>query len=230
MAEGIVHKHLKQQGMKWIKTKVTDIVATEIKYRNMYSIADVGGINLKRKEVRIIECKASRQDFLRDKKLMDIDKSYYKHCHYFYILSPANIITVNDIPKEYGLLWLNNKDEIELIQKPVKYTGRLKTMFNTSLKNMVRAETNTLIYYFDNQENKDETNGKFSRQADIIYAAIRCSKCKHVTKDLIHKNNTSLIKCSNCKEQIIIKDTSVREITGFNKTFIEKLDKLKENT
>lgn len=228
MAEGEIHKHLKQCGMLFMKSKVTDIVCIEAKYKNLYSIADVAGINLKRKEVRIIECKATRQDFLRDKKLMDINKSYYKHCHYFYILCPENVINIIDIPKEYGLLWLNDKDEIIIKQKPTKYTGRLKTMFNTSLRNICRACTNTLLYYFSNQENKDETNGRFKRNANIYYSSIRCPKCKHVTKELINKNSTKKIKCKYCKEDIDLTNTYIRDITGFNDTFIKKINKLKE--
>lgn len=228
MAEGEIHKYLKIQGMKFLKTKCTDLVATEVVYRNMYSIADVAAINLKRKEIRIIECKATRQDFLRDKKLLDIDKSYYKHCHYFYILCPENIINNNDIPKEYGLLWINDKDEIIVKQKPIKYTSRLKTLFNTSLKNISRACTNTLIYYFDNLENKDNTKGKFKRNAKIFYSSIRCPKCKHITKELINKEKSLIIKCKYCKENIDLKNTYIRDIMGFNDSFIKKINKLKE--
>ena len=89
MAEGEIHKYLKIQGMKFLKTKCTDLVATEVVYRNMYSIADVAAINLKRKEIRIIECKATRQDFLRDKKLLDIDKSYYRVMVFFRVDLPV---------------------------------------------------------------------------------------------------------------------------------------------
>ena len=76
MAEGVVHKRLKYLGLCFLKEKCTDIICIEAKYRNIRSIADVCGINLKRQEVRIIECKASKQDYVRDKKLMDLDKSY----------------------------------------------------------------------------------------------------------------------------------------------------------
>jgi len=226
--ESNIHKHLKQQGMYFLKTKVTDVVCTEVKYRNLRSIADVGGINLKRQEVRIIECKASKQDFIRDKKLMSIEKSYYKHCHYFYILCPENIIQINDIPNEYGLLWLNDKDKIIVKQKPIKYVGKLKTLFNTSLKNMCRAQTNTLLYYFEHQNNKDVTNNRFNKNAQIFYSAIRCPKCKHITKELINQNTTKQIKCKYCKELININDTSIKNIVGYNETFIKKINKLND--
>lgn len=228
MPESDLHKHLKKMGMYFLKKYCVDLVCIEAKYRNLRSIADVAGINLKRKEVRIIECKASKQDFLRDKKLLDINKSYYGHCHYFYILCPEGIIKKEDMPKEYGLLYLNDKDEINVIQSPKKYKEKLKTSFNTSLKNISRAITNTLLYYFENKENKDDTNGKFKRNAKIIFAAIRCPNCKHITKELINKEKTINIKCKNCKQLININNTHIREITAYNETFIKKINKLNE--
>lgn len=225
--EGEIHKHLKLIGMYWIKTKVTDLVCIEAKYNNIKSIADVCGINLKREEVRIIECKATKEDFLRDKKLMDINQSYYKHCHYFYILCPENIIQINDIPKEYGLLWANDKDEIIIKKNPIKYTGRLKTLFKTSLKNITRAATNTLLYYFSNKENKDLTDGKYNKNAKIKFCAIRCPKCKHVTKELINIQFSENIDCKYCSNIINLKNTNIREIIGFNNIFIKKINELK---
>lgn len=130
-----------------IKTKCTDLCSKEVKYRNIRSIADAVGINFKRKEVRIIEVKATKADYIRDKKLMDIEKSYYKHCHYFYIMCPDNIIQPEDVPKEYGLLWVNEANEVTVKRNPKKYTGRLKTMFDTSLKNTCRSLTNNVIYH-----------------------------------------------------------------------------------
>ena len=155
MAEGEIHKKLKVIAMKQGKELCTDLVAREVKYKNIKSIADVVSINIKRKEVRIFEAKATKADFLRDKKLMDIDKSYYKHCNYFYIICPKDIIMPEDICKEYGLIWVNlDTMETEIKQKPKKYTGRLKTMFDTSLKNSLKAITNDLLFHYIYPENE----------------------------------------------------------------------------
>lgn len=226
--ESETHKRLKRIGMYWLKTKVTDLVCVEAKYRNLHSIADVAGINLKREEVRIMECKATMQDFKRDKKLFDIDKSYYKHCHYFYIMCPENIIQINDIPKEYGLLWVNDKDEVIVKQSPIKYKGRLKTMYKTSLKNISRAITNTLLYYFDNQDNKDETNKQFKRNASVFYSALTCPTCHKVTKLL--NNNKGIYKCKHCKQDIDIQNCKNRVITAYNDTFMKEVNRLWEKS
>ncbi len=146
MAEGPVHKKLKDFGMIWLRDKVIDLTSREVKYKNMRSIADVVGMNYKRKEIRIIECKASREDYFRDNKLMDLDESYYKHCNYFYIMCPEGILNLDDVPKEYGLLWLNSNDEVIVKRSPKKYDGKLKTQFNTTLKRCSRSLTNSMVY------------------------------------------------------------------------------------
>ncbi|GAE24942.1 hypothetical protein JCM9140_908 [Halalkalibacter wakoensis JCM 9140] len=66
--ESKAHKHLKTQALYWLKGKMTDLCANEVKlfvHRKRFK-ADAVGINLKRKEVRIIEVKVTRSDFLRD--------------------------------------------------------------------------------------------------------------------------------------------------------------------
>ncbi len=162
--EGPIHKKLKAIGMQFVKSRCVDISAREVKYRNMRSVADVVGINLKRREIRIMEAKATKADYVRDKKLLDLDKSYYKHCHYFYIICPKDIIQLSDVPKEYGLLWVNMDTlEIEIKRSPKKYTGRLKTMFDTSLKNTIRSNTNDLLFHYVYPEYDIVIENKFKK-------------------------------------------------------------------
>lgn len=164
MAEGPIHKKLKALSMKFLKEKCVDISAREVKYKNMKSIADAVGINIKRREIRIIECKATKADYVRDKKLLDIDNSYYKHCNYFYLICPIDILQLDDVPKEYGLLWVDlNTNEIIVKRNPKKYTGRLKTMFDTSLKNAVKANTNDLLFHYVYPEYDIVIENKFSK-------------------------------------------------------------------
>lgn len=147
MAEGKVHKHLKLVAIAFLKKHCIDVVSTETKFRNIRSIADACGINLKRKETRVIECKASYQDYVRDTKLFKLDKSYYPHCNYFYIMCPTNVIKKEDVLKEIGLLYVDENDNVTVIQKPKKNT-KLKTRFDTVLKNSIRSITNDLVFKF----------------------------------------------------------------------------------
>ena len=147
MAEGAVHKKLKIIAMAYLKKHCIDIVSAETKFRNIRSISDACGVNLKRKEVRVIECKASLSDYLRDTKLFTLEKSYFPHCTYFYIMCPTGVIPKEKVLKGIGLLYVNEDNSIDVIQKPVK-NKKLKTRFETTLKNACRSITNDLIFKF----------------------------------------------------------------------------------
>lgn len=191
MAEGPIHKKLKAIGMQWVKSKVTDISAREVKYLNMRSIADVVGINIKRKEVRVIEVKATKADYDRDKKLLELDYSYYKHCHYFYIMCPKDIIQLTDVPIEYGLIWVDfeNNNEIIIKRPPKKYTGRLKTMFDTSLKYAVKANTNDLLFHYVYKEFGIEIESRFSKGKLVKSAKKSVVKKTAIKKTITKKKN-----------------------------------------
>jgi len=224
--EGAEHKHLKWLGMHWLKKKTVDLVANEVDFYNAYSIADVVGVNLKRQEIRVIECKSSRADFLRDKKLYGTQTSYFLHAHYSYIMCPVGIISKEEIPDGYGLLYVDEWDNIMTVKNPRKNTGRLKTLFATTLKRTCRALTNQTLFKQINQDNNDETKGKFKRNASVLFISVPCPSCRKHTKELINKNITKQVICDNCKNIIDLEKAKVREITGFNKTFIKKINKL----
>ncbi len=146
MAEGAEHHRLKVVAMAFLKKHCVDLVAAEVKFRNMRSRADACGVNLKRKEVRVVECKASRADFLRDKKLQQADAAYWPHSTYFYVCCPPGVVKKSDIPAEYGLLYVDKRGRVKTERAPRKYTGHLRTRFETTLRNVCRAATNDLLF------------------------------------------------------------------------------------
>jgi len=145
--ESATHKRLKLVACAFLKKCCVDVVSTETRFRNLRSIADACGINLKRKEVRVVEAKATWEDYRRDRKLFNVDKSYYPHCNYFYIICPTGVIPKDKVCKEYGLLYVDEENNIEVIQKPIK-NRKLKTRFETTLKNSCRSITNDLMFKF----------------------------------------------------------------------------------
>lgn len=147
MAEGSVHKRLKIVAAAFLKKNCTDLVSTETKFRNLRSIADACGINLKRKEIRVVEVKATYKDYIRDSKLFKLDKSYFPHCNYFYIMCPTDIIPKDKVLKEFGLLYVDENNIITVIQRPTK-NKKLKTRFETTLRNTCRSITNDLVFKF----------------------------------------------------------------------------------
>jgi ribosomal protein S27E len=218
------HKWLKRIALNFLREKGQDVVVNEVQFK--CGIADALGLNYKRKEVRVVECKATKQDYIRDKKLFwDKKYNYYSECHYFYIMCPENVIDKSLVSPGVGLIYVKDNDEYEIVKKPVKNTSKLRTLFDTTLKKAIHRLSNEMFFKND-KEFKDVTEGKYSKKAEIIFAAVRCPKCKHVTKDLLNKNKTTEIKCKHCKEVIQVKETKVREITAYNKTFIDKINKL----
>jgi len=145
--EGKDHKRLKIVALAFLKKRCTDIVSLETKFRNIRSISDACGMNLKRKEVRVIEVKATKKDYVRDKKLFSLETSYFPHCNYFYIMCPTDIIQKSEVLKEYGLIYVDELNNISIIQKPTK-NQKLKTRFDTTLKNSCRSITNDLVFKF----------------------------------------------------------------------------------
>ncbi len=227
MAEGDVHKHLKLIGLHFLKQKCRHLIANEVKFYNSKSIADVVGINLKRKEVRVIECKSSYSDFKRDKKLFDEKTSYYNHANYSYIMCPANVIPKNEMPHGYGLLYVDEYDNVTTVKNPTK-NEKPKTRFETTLRRTSLSLTNELLYKSENIENKDKTSGAFKRNANIFFISVRCPQCKRATKELIHKESTKILKCKYCKKDIDLNKAKTREITGYNDKFIKKILRLSE--
>ena len=145
MEESKMNKKLKIIASAFLKKHCIDIVSTETKFRNMHSVADACGINLKKKEIRVVEVKASLQDYKRDTKLFNLEKSYYPHCNYFYIMCPTDVIPKDLVLKEFGLLYVDENNIITVVQTPTK-NKKLKTRFETTLKNSCRSMTNDLVF------------------------------------------------------------------------------------
>lgn len=227
MAEGEVHKHLKNLALYFLKEKVTDLIANEVEFANSHSIADAVGLNLKRKEVRVIEVKASKADFTRDTKLFGEKTSYFYHAHYSYIMCPREIIQPEDLPHGYGLLWVDKYDKIEVIKKPIKNTARLKTLFDTTLKRTCRALTNTHLFHEKNKADKDETKGLYSRDPVVKLIAVTCPVCKKRNEQLVGSDDIE-ITCNKrgCKTIIELNKSKIKIVTGFNKMFFKKTDSI----
>jgi hypothetical protein len=59
--------------------------------------------------------------------------------------------------------------------------------------------------------------------------SVRCPACRKATKELINKDFTGTIKCAQkgCIGEIDLSKAKIREVTGFNNAFINKINKLK---
>jgi hypothetical protein len=62
-------------------------------------------------------------------------------------MCPKDVIPKELVLKEFGLLYVDENNKIEIVQKPIR-NAKLKTRFDTTLKNSCRSITNDLIYKF----------------------------------------------------------------------------------
>lgn len=134
------HKELVEIGYQWllkngscgIAFKELSTIATEIP--DVIGFAS-GGYSA------LIEVKVSRSDFLADKK-----KVFRQHpelgmgTQRFY-LCPKGVINVKDLPKGWGLIWVDEKGKAKCIHK--NYLGTTDKM--RGFKKNVKAEQ-TLMY------------------------------------------------------------------------------------
>lgn len=217
------HKWLKRIALQFLREKGMQVVCKEVPIGKLN--ADTLGLNIKRKEIRIIECKQDINDYKKGKIKLNQNTGYIQYCHYLYIICPTNLIPITDVDPTIGLIYVNDDDTYNVIKKPVKNTKRLKSYFDTILKNTVHRLSNE-VFFQDEKNFKDITDNKFNYKANIFLSAIRCPNCKHVTKELININTSTYIKCKNCKNNIDIHKAKIRHITGFNNSFIKKINEL----
>ncbi|MDQ0258094.1 hypothetical protein J2S74_005558 [Evansella vedderi] len=224
------HEHFKKQALYWLKDKMVDLCANEVKLfaRRKKLIADSLGINLKRKESRIIEVKVSRSDFLRD-KVLDAPYGYHAIADYAYIMTPAGLISGEELPKGYGLLEIDEFDNIKVKRNPVRNPKPIITL-DTLVKRTARAATNAVLFQELSKETKDHTKGAFSRGAHIHLVNATCPNCKKRNKYLI-KTKQAHVNCKGrgCKKDIPLKQARVHIVTSYNKSFYDQMQTLMEN-
>jgi hypothetical protein len=106
----ITHNELVERSRRWLSSKGYPIVVTEI--------ACVGeepdALGFKNGYSTLIECKASRSDFLSDKKKVWRQIPEKALGYYRYYCAPKGLIAVSELPEGWGLLetsgkWLRQK-------------------------------------------------------------------------------------------------------------------------
>lgn len=103
----ISHKELVDKGAKWLKNIGCGVVLQELKaFTNTGEIPDI--IGWKDNNTILIECKTSLTDFKAD-----IKKRFRYGCvglgHWRFYLVPVDIITIDILPSEWGLIEWDGK-------------------------------------------------------------------------------------------------------------------------
>lgn len=126
------HKELTSRAAKWLKchSKNTIVPNCSIVAEDLMTAASTGEIP----DVIgwcswtsvLIEVKVSRGDFLRDKK-----KPFRKYTDMGmgenkYYLCPEGLITEEDLPELWGLLWIDKKGKISIQKQAEKHEANLR--------------------------------------------------------------------------------------------------------
>jgi hypothetical protein len=229
--ESHIHKHLKTQALYWLKEKMIDLCANEVKLfvqRKKFK-ADALGINITRKEARIIEVKATRADFLRD-EVLHSDYGYHHIAHYAYIMTPPGLLSTDEIPKGYGLLEMDEYDTIKVKKNPTRNPKPLLTL-EILIKRTSRAATNALLFQELSKETKDKTKGEFSKGASVQLISATCPACKKRKKYLVKVNQEEVLcRSRGCKQFIPLLKARTHIITQYNEKFIKQLNELTKTT
>lgn len=98
------HKELVELAGHWLSRRC-GVVLTEYSCWNSSEIADAIGLRPAPKGSILIECKVSRRDFLKDQQKTK-RHSHYAMGNYRYYLTPVNLVHVDEVPENWGLMYV----------------------------------------------------------------------------------------------------------------------------
>ena len=137
------HSELVELAARYLKSKGYEIILTEPGYRSELPDA----IGFKSGYSCLIECKASRSDFLRDKKKPHRNGTVKGIGSERIYLTNPDVANVHDLPPKWKLMWAVNENELLLINPfPILgYTNDLSDYRFSSDERNIELE-NDLLY------------------------------------------------------------------------------------
>lgn len=108
----------------------------------------------------LIEVKTSRNDFIQDQKKPFRQKSELGMGNYRFYCCPKGLIKVNELKPNWGLLYVDENEQIKCIRNPMKLKNAEYTNGNFFEKNIIRERK--MIYQALKKVHKKKRNGHFS--------------------------------------------------------------------
>lgn len=106
---GAVHKDLTLQAARYLLRNGCELVATEFSTRLNHCsgdhVFDVIGLDVRACKVRVVEAKASRSDFLGDRKLWDPREGYAAVADSCILVCPEGMVAEHELPAPWGLVY-----------------------------------------------------------------------------------------------------------------------------
>lgn len=143
MKDGMTHKYLVRRMSRWLKvTKRMTVVMTELSTANRET-PDVIGWHGNAGSI-LVECKASRADFLADKKKIFRHYEDYGMGEKRYFAVPKGLVDRDELPDGWGLIVIDNYVRIVVEATPKKANMRAECkMLMSALR---RLEISTAVY------------------------------------------------------------------------------------
>lgn len=110
---GDLHQKLVERGARWLKRKGFGVVATEITVAGIAEQSDA--IGFRGQCSAVLEAKATRSDFLADRKKTHRTSGGLGTYRFF--ICPHALILPEDLPPRWGLLWVLRR-KVEMIVGP----------------------------------------------------------------------------------------------------------------
>jgi hypothetical protein len=125
----VTHKELSDLAVKWLRRPNSNkghgciVSASELRSGWDGEIPDAIGFRLDYNLVTsvVVEAKASRSDFLADRNKPHRMSGGIGNYRYF--ICPEGVIHKSDLPAKWGLIWVNARGHIKLIEGPASYFG-----------------------------------------------------------------------------------------------------------
>ena len=135
----IDHDYLTKLAARWLeKEKNCYVVITELRFSLAYEIPDAIGFSVSGFST-LVECKRSRSDFRRDKKKGSV---HLRMGRLKYYLVPRGMITPEEVPRPWGLLYAADGTVVE-VKRPV--VGHEAGQNDMQLASSQRRELELLI-------------------------------------------------------------------------------------
>lgn len=125
-----MHKSLVLRGEKWLEQQNCKIVINDGMAAHTVNREKPDVIGWRNGKSILIECKASRADFLTDAKKKFRANPDLGMGDYRFYMCPPGIINIEDLPEGWGLLWVTEKTVQKIHNIPTAWTSRKKPPFN----------------------------------------------------------------------------------------------------
>lgn len=152
-----LHYKLCELGAKYLKSKIS---CESLKTPNKYvavelvsacpELTDVWATN--GYDSTVLEIKVSHADFLKDKKKFSRINYKYSMGNYRYYLCPTNIISKDEVPKGWGLLYYDGKRITKVLQSEYRENGSFKVWDVVMLSSILSRISKPQVFNFRNKK------------------------------------------------------------------------------